>query len=104
MGKPTGFVEFKREPPDKRRPSERIKDWEEFYHKWSEERAGAQGARCMNCAIPFCHKGCPLGNLIPDWNDLVYKGRWKEALAALPAHELRDMLADLADYVVARVR
>ena len=85
MGKPTGFIEFLREPPKRRPPSERVGDFEEFYTQWTEEQARQQGARCMNCAIPFCHRGCPLGNLIPDWNDLVYKGRWKEALAALHA-------------------
>ena len=85
MGKVTGFLEFSREPPKRRPPTERIKDYREVYGPWSEKQAGEQGARCMSCALPFCHKGCPLGNLIPDWNDLVYKGRWKDALAALHA-------------------
>ena len=85
MGKPSGFLEFHRNPPERRPPHERIKDFQEFYTRWPDEQARQQGARCMNCAIPFCHHGCPLGNLIPDWNDLVYKGRWKEALAALHA-------------------
>ncbi|MCE2465293.1 MAG: glutamate synthase subunit beta, partial [Dehalococcoidia bacterium] len=62
---------------------ERIQDYDEFYQEWPEERIREQGARCMNCAVPFCHTGCPLGNIIPDWNDLVYRGRWQEAVASL---------------------
>jgi len=85
VGKVTGFLEFSREPLKRRSTTERVKDYREFYEAWTEEQARAQGARCMDCALPFCHKGCPLGNLIPDWNDLVYKGRWKDALAALHA-------------------
>ena len=83
MGKATGFTEFKRQPPPKRAIPLRLQDFHEFYNSWSEQEARNQGARCMSCAIPFCHKGCPLGNLIPDWNDLVYRGQWKRALAAL---------------------
>jgi len=79
MGKITGFMEIKRETPSRRPVGERLKDWREFDLKMSEEKLRAQGARCMDCGIPFCHKGCPLGNIIPDWNDLVYRGRWKEA-------------------------
>lgn len=85
MGKVTGFLDFYREPPERRSIRERVKDYEELYESWPEEAIRDQGARCMNCGLPFCHKGCPLGNLIPDWNDLVYRGRWKEALAALHA-------------------
>ncbi len=85
MGKPTGFKEFGRQPPGRRSVNERVKDYREFYLDWSEESSREQGARCMNCAVPFCHTGCPLGNLIPDWNELVYRGRWKEALEALHA-------------------
>ena len=83
MGKPTGFKEFEREGPGRRPVSERVKDYREFYQEWPEQKVRDQGARCMNCAVPFCHTGCPLGNIIPDWNDLVYRGRWKEALAEL---------------------
>ena len=83
MGKVTGFLDFHREPPERRSIVERIKDYQEIYERWPEEAIRDQGARCMNCALPFCHKGCPLGNLIPDWNDLVYRGRWQEALNAL---------------------
>ena len=83
MGEPTGFKTFGREPPEKRPVQERIKDYREVYREWPEQSIREQGARCMNCAVPFCHTGCPLGNIIPDWNDLVYRGRWKEALDSL---------------------
>ena len=83
MSKPTGFKEFGREPPKRRPVQERVKDFGEFYVEWPEQKAREQGARCMNCAVPFCHTGCPLGNIIPDWNDLVYRGHWKEALDSL---------------------
>jgi glutamate synthase (NADPH/NADH) small chain len=83
MGKPTGFKEITRELP-KRRPVEmRILDWEEIYHEFPEDKLRAQGARCMDCGIPFCNNGCPLGNIIPEWNDLVYKNRWRDALDML---------------------
>ncbi|MBI3953794.1 MAG: glutamate synthase subunit beta [Chloroflexi bacterium] len=85
MGKPTGFVEFRRDPPKRRPVAERLKDWREVYQDWPEPNIRAQGARCMGCAIPFCHTGCPLGNIIPDFNDLVYKGEWLRALDALLA-------------------
>ena len=83
MGKPTGFKEFGREPPQRRPVQDRLKDYGEFYVEWPEQSIRDQGARCMNCAVPFCHTGCPLGNIIPDWNEMVYRGRWKEALDAL---------------------
>ncbi len=83
MGDPSGFKEYRRQPPERRAVQDRIKDFGEFYLEWPEKRIQEQGARCMNCAVPFCHTGCPLGNLIPDWNDLVYQGRWQEALASL---------------------
>jgi glutamate synthase (NADPH/NADH) small chain len=83
MGKITGFMEIKRETPSRRPVGERLKDWREFDLKMPEEKLRAQGARCMDCGIPFCHKGCPLGNIIPDWNDLVYRGRWREAIDRL---------------------
>ncbi|MDE2860035.1 MAG: glutamate synthase subunit beta [Chloroflexota bacterium] len=85
MGKPTGFLEFARKPPPRRDVRERLKDSQEFYLEWSEQEARDQGARCMNCAVPFCHTGCPLGNLIPEWNDLVYRGDWHGALERLHA-------------------
>ena len=83
MGKITGFMEIKRETPSRRPVGERLKDWREFDLKMPEDKLRAQGARCMDCGIPFCHKGCPLGNIIPDWNDLIYRGRWREAIDRL---------------------
>ena len=83
MGKVTGFKESGRLPIPSAPASERVRHFGEIYHKWSEEQAREQGSRCMNCSVPFCHMGCPLGNLIPDWNDHVYRGRWREALDAL---------------------
>jgi glutamate synthase (NADPH/NADH) small chain len=85
MGDPKGFLKIQREGP-KRRPVElRIKDWKEFYEPISEEKLKSQGARCMDCGVPFCQSdyGCPVQNMIPDWNDLVYQGRWKDALKML---------------------
>lgn len=83
MGKVTGFVEFGRTPPERRPPSERIGDYREYYHRWSEEDAKEQGGRCMDCAVPFCHMGCPLGNVIPEFNHQVYLGNWERALEVL---------------------
>ncbi|MFO0946497.1 MAG: glutamate synthase subunit beta [Planctomycetota bacterium] len=85
MGKPTGFIEFTRELPSERPVTERVNDFLEVYNPFPEEKLRQQGARCMDCGIPFCHQGCPLGNLIPDWNDLVYRNQWKEAIARLHA-------------------
>ncbi len=85
MGKPTGFIEHAREQPQRRPVEERTRDWREVYQPAPEQLVRAQAARCMDCGIPFCHKGCPLGNLIPDWNDLIYKGREREALERLHA-------------------
>jgi glutamate synthase (NADPH/NADH) small chain len=83
MGKISGFVEYGRENPPRRPVTERLKDWREYELKLSDDRLKHQAARCMDCGIPFCHKGCPLGNIIPDWNDLVYRGRWRDALDKL---------------------
>jgi len=92
MGKPTGFLEYLRELPADRAPSERVGDWKEFHHHMEEDKLKKQGARCMNCGVPFCHtgklvsgmaSGCPVNNLIPEWNDLVYRGLWREALDRL---------------------
>ncbi len=85
MGKVTGFMEYARELPTRRDPAVRIKDWFEIYNPFPEESVKLQGARCMDCGVPFCHTGCPLTNIIPDWNDLVYRGRWKEAVRQLHA-------------------
>jgi glutamate synthase (NADPH/NADH) small chain len=83
MGKDTGFMEYTRELPQRRPVTERINDWFEIYLHLPEDNLRAQGARCMDCGVPFCHTGCPLNNIIPDWNDLVYRGRWKEAIRVL---------------------
>lgn len=85
MGKPTGFMEFPREGYPERPISKRIHDYKEIYTQFPVESLKRQGARCMDCGIPFCHQGCPLGNLIPDWNDLVYKDRWRDAIDRLHA-------------------
>ena len=83
MGKITGFLEFEREKVHKEPIEHRLKHWREFEERTPDDVLKRQGARCMDCGIPFCHKGCPLGNIIPDWNDLVYRGRWREAIARL---------------------
>ena len=92
MGKPSGFIEYLRELPVDRTPIERVRDWKEFHHHMDEKRLRNQAARCMDCGVPFCHtgtlisgmvSGCPVNNLIPEWNDLVYRGLWREALGRL---------------------
>jgi glutamate synthase (NADPH/NADH) small chain len=83
VGKPTGFLEYSRELPQRRPPAARINDWFEIYLDFPEEKVRSQGARCMDCGVPFCHTGCPLTNIIPDWNDLVFRGRWNEAIQVL---------------------
>jgi glutamate synthase (NADPH/NADH) small chain len=92
MGKPTGFIDYLRELPVDRSAQERIRDWNEFHYHMEEKNLREQGARCMDCGVPFCHtgtllngmaSGCPIHNLIPEWNDLAYRGLWKEALDRL---------------------
>ena len=92
MGKPTGFLEYLREVPADRPPADRIKDWDEFHLHMPEDAMRKQGARCMDCGIPFCHtgnivagmtSGCPVNNLIPEWNDLIFRGLWRDALERL---------------------
>ena len=85
MAKPTGFLEFGRELPTRRPVGERVHDWLEVYEDFPSQALRNQAARCMDCGIPFCHQGCPLGNIIPDWNDLVYRGKWHEAIERLHA-------------------
>src|SRR5258708_37592604 len=85
MGKPTGFMEFNRELPPRRPVEERLHDWHEVYKPFPELKLVEQGARCMDCGVPFCQSGCPLGNIIPDWNDLVYRDQWQEAIERLHA-------------------
>ena len=92
MGKPTGFIEYLRELPLDRSPQERLRDWNEFHHHMDDKSLRNQAARCMDCGVPFCHtgkmisgaaSGCPVNNLIPEWNDLIYRGLWREALDRL---------------------
>ena len=85
MGKATGFLEIQRKKFPTRPIAERLRDWKEVYLPFPVEDLRKQGARCMDCGVPFCHQGCPLGNLIPDWNDLVYKDRWRDAIERLHA-------------------
>ena len=85
MGKVTGFIEIQRKKPPTRDVAERLRDWNEVYLPYPDSALKDQAARCMDCGIPFCHQGCPLGNLIPDWNDLVYRDRWKAAIDRLHA-------------------
>jgi glutamate synthase (NADPH/NADH) small chain len=83
MGKPTGFLEFQRISESYEKAETRVKHYREFIPHLSDEQARTQGARCMDCGIPFCNNGCPVNNLIPDWNDLVYRGKWQEAITTL---------------------
>ena len=83
MGKVTGFKEYARELPERRPVEERVNDYREVYKPFADEKVRTQAARCMDCGIPFCHTGCPVNNIIPDWNDLVYHDEWKEAIRVL---------------------
>ncbi|MGH9115079.1 MAG: FAD-dependent oxidoreductase, partial [Acidimicrobiales bacterium] len=85
MGKTTGFMEFGREVPTRRAVPVRLRDWKEVYEPFAMEHLQTQASRCMDCGIPFCNDGCPLGNLIPDWNDLVYRDQWHAAIERLHA-------------------
>jgi glutamate synthase (NADPH/NADH) small chain len=85
MGKVTGFIEFHRAKQPYRPVADRVRDWKQVLRPFPEEELKQQGARCMDCGIPFCQQGCPLGNIIPDWNDLVYRGQWPEAIDRLHA-------------------
>jgi glutamate synthase (NADPH) small chain len=85
MARPTGFLEFPRETPERRPITERVNDWFEIYRDLPEEKLRQQAARCMDCGVPFCHTGCPVNNIIPDWNELVYESRWEEAVRRLHA-------------------
>ena len=85
MGKPTGFIEYHRARQPYRPVKERVLDWRQVMAGWADDALRQQAARCMDCGIPFCHQGCPLGNLVPDWNDLVYKNRWRDAIDRLHA-------------------
>ena len=85
MGKLTGFKDYGREVPQRRPITERVNDWFEVYLEFPEDRVRTQGARCMDCGVPFCHTGCPVNNVIPDWNDFVYQDKWHEAIRVLHA-------------------
>ncbi|MDE2670557.1 MAG: glutamate synthase subunit beta [Chloroflexota bacterium] len=85
MAKTTGFMEFTRQGPPSRPVDERVTDWLEYYEEMPPKQLNEQAARCMDCGVPFCHQGCPLGNIIPDWNDLVYRGHWRDAIERLHA-------------------
>jgi glutamate synthase (NADPH) small chain len=85
MGKITGFLEYEREVPTRRPIAERVNDYFEIYEDFEDTKVETQAARCMDCGVPFCNTGCPLNNLIPDWNDLVYRDRWREAVRTLHA-------------------
>jgi glutamate synthase (NADPH/NADH) small chain len=85
VSRPTGFLEYTRETPERRPVYERVNDWFEVYQDFPVDKLQQQARRCMDCGVPFCHTGCPLNNLIPTWNDLVEKGRWREAMRALHA-------------------
>ena len=87
MGKLLGFVHLGRIGPDRVPVTERVKHWKEIYQEWPVQSIRDQAGRCMDCAVPFCHTGCPLGNVIPDWNHLAYSDRWKQALDMLPRHQ-----------------
>src|SRR5579875_2002327 len=86
MGKPTGFIEFGRRLPRRRPVPVRVRDWHEVYEPFEESATREQAARCMDCGIPFCHEGCPLGNLIPEWNDLLSRRLVRRGRTA-PRHE-----------------
>src|SRR6056297_995453 len=85
MGEPTGFLKWQREVPEMRPVPVRLRDWNEVYEDFDAEALRHQAGRCMDCGIPFCNNGCPLGNLIPDWNDLVYRNHWQDAIERLHA-------------------
>ena len=85
MGEPTGFLKWDRQTPKRRRIPVRVQDWKEVYEPFALDELTRQAGRCMDCGIPFCNNGCPLGNLIPDWNDLVYRGNWRDAIERLHA-------------------
>src|SRR6266478_4897561 len=83
MGRPTGFLEIERRDRGYDKPTTRLKTWKEFVHPLPNADVEQQAARCMDCGIPFCHQGCPVNNMIPDWNSLVYRDQWRQALVTL---------------------
>ena len=100
MGELGGFIKVHRVGFDKRDPDERVRDYKQYFHTQTEEELQRQGARCMDCGVPFCHEGCPLGNPIPDWNDLVYRGDWEAQLhrfVKVMPHDYKRALLELAE-------
>ena len=85
MGETTGFLQWERQLPERRPVPVRLRDWKEVYEEFPADEVRTQAGRCMDCGIPFCNNGCPLGNLIPDWNDLVYRDHWRQAIERLHA-------------------
>ncbi|MFZ9929730.1 MAG: glutamate synthase, partial [Ilumatobacteraceae bacterium] len=85
MGETTGFLKWERQTPKHRPVPVRLRDWKEVYEPFDADNLKLQAGRCMDCGIPFCNNGCPLGNLIPDWNDLVYRNHWRDAIDRLHA-------------------
>jgi len=85
VGETTGFMQWHRDTPSRRPVPVRLRDWKEVYEEFPADRLRTQAGRCMDCGIPFCNNGCPLGNLIPDWNDLVYREHWRDAIDRLHA-------------------
>ena len=85
MGEATGFLKWDRQGPQRRSVPVRLRDWKEVYEPFDKDELNHQAGRCMDCGIPFCNNGCPLGNLIPDWNDLVYRNHWRDAIDRLHA-------------------
>ena len=93
MGKVTGFLEIDRQDRRYAPASDRVRNFKEFVLPLDRDSVSRQGARCMDCGIPFCHQGCPVNNIIPDWNDLVYKGKWREALDRL--HKTNNLMINI---------
>ena len=103
MGDPRGFMKYDRRAPALNPVEDRLKHHDEHYEKLSSETIKNQSARCMDCGVPFCMTGCPLGNLIPEWNDLVYRGQWEEALRAM-LHATNNFLNSLVAFARRRVK
>ena len=98
MGKVTGFMDFPRVAAENVPPAERVKNYKEFVLHLSDEEAKTQGARCMDCGIPFCNNGCPVNNIIPDWNDLVFQQNWKQAIEVL--HSTKNLREEFVPHLV----
>ena len=103
MGKITGFLDFPRQTEENLPTEERVKNYKEFILHLSDEEAKIQGARCMDCGIPFCNDGCPVNNIIPDWNDLIFRGKYKEALDVITSLSVKNQpLRELTEKLMGR--